>query len=668
MIDGFPCRVRIAADKDVSGSHTLSLNGRGLFAALALTIAASSASAGCLTTSAAKCAATINSGGLVGQTSYTTLPFVSSVYQLSWGSSPSLSPGNLFWQSGSNFTNTQTMANAKIASSSLAAQGIVPASGSQRWEDTYEASLPASQFPGEPSWINDDRQSIIGQPEFTAWANWENAHKNLFMIGADGGLEASDYRAWGGSWGHISPLMPLPASDWPPGVSNATYGDWYAYRWGQTAQLSGAYGIQLSDFSDSQPSQPSWIEGFNPEIVSAFSAMTHQTIPGVTVSDKASYINAHLTASWNDYLAAGYARFFSALSSQLSYNTGQSALVVDQCGMWPSARRFYGIDQRTISTTVGGANYICIWDDQTMQVGRSGLSMVWGIGGMVIAAAREPDIRNGANLSADDDSFWQAAATFWSNLSTADQHERGLKELKRAWLETAWSQIATRQGGTRRAMAFMSRDYWDGGQIDPQIQTLIQTVVPTRPFGYALYYSTAAERAREATVPAKGDLNATYMNPAMLMNFKNGGGVVDYYISDAALPNLQQSSYPAAWLLLDGGVPAAEVNALKAIAPVIYTTADAKTFANAPLGFSANLTGLGFYDQNNRLIVTVTNTAAKTVNGDITLKTLPTGTYIATDLFAGTTIRFTVASGTGSIPLSITRWDTRAFSVVPALP
>jgi len=177
----------------------------GVLAAFAMMTTASAASASCLTGSTTKCAATINSGGLVGQTSYTALPFVSSVYQLSWGSSPSLSPANLFWQSGSNFTNTQTMANAKIASGSLTAQGIVPASGAQRWEDTYEASLPASQFPGEPSWINDDRQQIAGQPEFAAWAAWENAHQNLFMLGADGGSEAADFRPWGGSWGHISP-------------------------------------------------------------------------------------------------------------------------------------------------------------------------------------------------------------------------------------------------------------------------------------------------------------------------------------------------------------------------------------------------------------------------------------------------------------------------------
>jgi hypothetical protein len=638
----------------------------GALVALALVTASSTASASCLATNKAKCSAAINVGGLVGQTSYTAIPFVSSVYQISWGASPGLAPANLFWQSGTNFTNAQTMANARIAANALTQQGIVAASGAQRWEDTYEASLPASEFPGEPSWINDDRQSIINLPEFKAWASWEKAHASLFMVANDGGQVATEYRAWKGSWGHISPLMPLAQADWPAGVTNATYGDWYAYRWGQTAAKSGAYAIQLSDFSDSQPSQPSWLEGFNPQLTTAFASFIGKAIPGTTVAQKAAYINAHYAPQWNDFLSDGYVKFYKALATRLGSATGQTGLVIDQCGMWASARRFFGVDEQTMASTVGTANYICIWDDQTMQVGRSGESMIWGIGGMVLAAAREPDIRNGANLSADDAAFWQATATFWSDLTTAEQQERGLKELKRAWLETAWSQIATRQGTTRRAMAFMSRDYWDSGSIDATVAKLIQTIVPTKPFGFALYYSTAAERAIEAGVPASGDLNATYMNPDILMNFKNGGGAVNYYVATAGLASLQAASKPAAWLMLDGTLPATELAALKKIAPVLTSLSAAKSFANAPLAYSAGLTGTGFYDQNSRLIVTVTNQGAATISGKITLKTLAAGAYTATDLFTNATIRFTVASGTGSLPVAVARWDTRVFSIVRA--
>ena len=119
----------------------------GVLAAIVVMATASAASAGCLATNKAKCSAAIASDGVLGRTSYTAIPFVSSVYQISWGASPGLAPANLFWENGKNFTNATTMTNARIAAAALTEQGVVPASGAQRWEDTYEASLPASEPP-----------------------------------------------------------------------------------------------------------------------------------------------------------------------------------------------------------------------------------------------------------------------------------------------------------------------------------------------------------------------------------------------------------------------------------------------------------------------------------------------------------------------------------------
>jgi hypothetical protein len=634
--------------------------------AASMTLAPAAAHAGCLANQPSVCSATINADGQVGNTSYTSLPFVSSIYGQSWGSSPGLIYNNLFWQVGKNFTNANTMKAARQYADKLTGSGIVPASGAQRWEDTYEAARPASLFPNEPGWINNDRWSLnlLNLPEAQAWVQWQNAHANLFMMGADGGSEGADFRAWHGNWGHISPMMPLPASDWPPGMRNATYGDWFAYRWGQTAQQSGAYGIMLSDFTDSQPVAPSYLIGFNPELIDRFQSTIGQNIPGSSVPQRASYINAHFIAQWNDFLANGYSRFFGALASRLRDNTGHQALVIDQCGQWPSARRFQGIDAYIISHNIPAANYICLWEDQTMQLGRNGQPMIWGIGGMILAAAREPDIRNGGNLSADDDAFWQAVAHFWGNLSYNDQHERGLKELKRIWLETAWSHIATRQGTVRRALAFMSRDYWDGGKLDPTVQRLIQTIVPTRPFGYAVYYSMTAERMAEARVPYAG-VNATYMNPDKLLAFKQGGGAVGYYVSNAALYHLQSVARPAGWIVLDT-LPADEMAKLQSIAPVFTSLNAAMANPNAPLSYSAGVTGMGFWDQNNRLIVTVENPGNQGLNASVTLRGLANGNYVATDQFTNGQIWFTVTNGKAQIPVTITRWDTRVFIITHA--
>ena len=629
-------------------------------------LAVGTAQAGCLAGQSSVCSPTINADGQVGGTSYTSLPFAGSIYGQSWGSSPGLIFNNLFWQVGTNFTNSNTMLAARQYAGKLTGSGIVPASGAQRWEDTYEAARPAAAYNNEPGWINNDRwsQNLPGSPEAQAWVQWQGARSNLFMMASDGGSVGADFRAWGGNWGHISPMMPLGQGDWPPGMSNATYGDWFAYRWGQTAQQSGAYGIMLSDFTDSQPVSPTYLVGFNPELIAKFQATIGQTIPSGSIASQASYITSHFMAQWNDFVSNGYGRFFGALASRLSSNTGYQALVIDQCGEWPSARRFQGIDAYIISHNIPSANYICIWDDQTMQLGRSGQPMIWGIGGMVLAAAREPDIRNGGNLSADDSAFWQAVAGFWGNLSYNDQHERGLKELKRAWLETGWSHIATRQGTVRRAMAFMQRDYWDVGNLDPTVQQLIQTIVPTQPFGYAVYYSMTAERMKEAGVPQAG-VNATYMQPDNLLAFKQGGGAVGYYVSNAALYNLQSSARPAGWIVLDT-LPPDEMSKLQSIAPVFTSLSAAMANPNAPLTYSAGVTGMGFYDQNGRLIVTVENPSNQGLNASVTLRGLANGNYVATDQFTNGQTWFTVANGMAQFPATITRWDTRVFVITQA--
>jgi hypothetical protein len=238
-----------------------------------------------------------------------------------------------------------------------------------------------------------------------------------------------------------------------------------------------------------------------------------------------------------------------------------------------------------------------------------------------------------------------------------------LKELKRNWLETAWSHVATSQGTVRRALAFMERDYWDNGSLDPTLQQLVRTIVPTRPFGYAVYYSMAGERTVEANVPANGGTNETYMNPNRLLAFKNGGGPVGYYVSNAGIAALKPAARPAAWVILDNRVPANELQKLRSIAPVLTSLAAAKSYASAPLAYSAGLSGMGFYDQINRLIVTVSNPGAQGLNGTVTLKTLPAGQYAATDLYTKGVIHFTVTAGKGVLSFPITRWDTRVFAI-----
>ena len=610
----------------------------------------------------------------VGATSFLTLPFSSQVYQQSWGASPTLLPGNLFWESGTFFTDPSQTAMALQSANTITQKGIVPFGGAQLWEQTYILSQPVSSFYDPPSWVN---AQYANQREFEAWVQWVQARPQLEDVAYDDGTMPPYYRSFGGSWGHISPLTPLDAADWPAGISNATFGDWYAYKWGQTAAESGAYGIELSDFSDSQPHFPTQWHDFNPRIVASFATYLGSAVPGSSTQTQYTWIAANAFNQWTDFTAQGYAKFYAALAGQLAQNTGHDSLVIDQNDFWPGLLRLRGIDPRILLATVPTKNIVFEWNTHTLEAGRGGAPAIYAMGQAVIGAAREPNARIGANLSSNDQDFWGGVAEYWSTLSASDQQERGLKELKRLWLEAGWSMVADRSGSPRRALAYVQRDYFDTGSIDAAVSGLIQSIIPVTPFGPALYYPVSIERQVEKLIGAAGaQESAAYFNPNDLVTLKNAGAPVGYYVSDAALNTLQPGAKPSAWVVLDRAspsdgsdlLPATELQALQAIAPVVGSASALASLPNQPLSYGAGLTGIGFYDQNGRLILTATNLGDASIDGTIALKTLASGIYAATDLFSDQVTTFTVGQGQGFLPVSLSRWDTTAFAIVPMAP
>jgi hypothetical protein len=624
--------------------------------------------------------------GNFGRTSYFTLPFAQNVYKTCWSCSPYQEPGQLFFQSNpqSAFNNPATMQTARAGAATIEASGVVPISSQQRWEDTYETTFPAGTFPNEPAWIAADRVSggYSVDPAFVAWGNFIQSRPQYWDTAFDGGTmpsESNYFRSWGGQWGHISPATPLDAADCPPGKTTCTWGDLFAYRWAQTAALSGAYGVALSDFGDSQPARTSNYHNFNARVIASFAAATGTAVPSGSVASQAQWIMANATVAWNDFLAQSYGAFFSALSTQIGAATGKQSLVIDQCSLSPSYRRWFGTDQRIIAKNVSPANYLCIWDDQQIQVGRYGpvaVPPMQELGGAVLAAAREPLMRNGANIEADDSAYWSAISLFYPTLSASDQTEVGYKLMKRLWLWQSWAHIADRSGKVRRALAFTSRDYWDVGTLTAlgPLTTLIQTIYPTQPFGPALYYSTAVERAveqQQGGMQGVGAADNFYMGPNVLQSFIDKGGVVGYYVSDAALGSISQSqaNAPSAWIVLNdqGLMPSSERNQLAAIAPVVPSLAVLAAMPNQPLAFTGGLTGFGFYDQSHRLIIVVSNPStqptATALTGTIKLSTLTGTSYTATDLFTNATSSLTVSGGHASLPVTLARWDTRVFAL-----
>lgn len=630
---------------------------------------------------------TVNTSGGQGLTSYITPPFQTAVYQQGFNASPGLQAVSLFaFCSGSTLSNSTNVTNAQIDSASKLAAGVVPYAGMQRYDDTFQAAQPSGTYNTEPTFVTTDRAAFVASTDacaYTAYASWETAHSSLFLQNADGTLFWFNNGSTAGASlsptsGHISPMQPIASGDWPPGGSSPTYGDYLAYKYAAVAAVTNAFGVALSDYSDSQPCV-SYLCGFNPEIVAQFSAFAGKVIPGSSTSAQSAYIISSangLYNQWNDMLANGYGRFYQSLNSQISASAGHTAFIADQCGLAPSQRRLYGTDERIIKKYISPENYVCIWDNQTIQTGRSCASIIWALGGAVVGAAREPDIRNGINNEALDSAYTAGIAACNPTLSGATLIEKGNKDLKRLWLESMWAHVATRQGLVRRALAFASLDYSDAGSISAitGLQTLFQTIVPTKPFGFALYYSVPDERVQETAVPAAGAITAAYMDPSKLTNFKNGGGILNYYVSDAAINAIPSNAaaVPAAWVVLDGTLTTAEYQQLSAIAPVLTTLAQTQAFPSAPLSMTTNLSGTGFYDQSGRLILTVTNLTNATISsGTVTIRGLPAGTYTVTEMFSNTVSSMTVTQATnavsvGTLPINITRWDTFVFSIASA--
>jgi hypothetical protein len=649
---------------------------------------------------AARAADLTDGHGNLGRTSYTTLPFANDIYKNCNYCSPYLEPGELYFQDNpsSYFNNPADMQTARGVAAKFESEGILPTTNQQRWEDTYEASFDAvcttgdpycaaTLFPGEPAGIIKDRvgNGFPGDGAFVAWRDFIFEHPQYWDTAFDGGTMPSEsdyYRAWGGQWGYISPLTPLDPVDCPPGQTACTWGDMFAYRWAQTAALTGAFNISLSDFADSQPQRSSNYHDFNPRIVTRFAQSTGLPVPSAGVPTQAQWIVANASPAWNDFLAQGYATFFQTLSAKIGAATGRQSLVIDQCGWSPSYRRWFGTDQRIIASILSPSHYLCLWDDQMIQTDRLGPLVappMQEVAGYVLAAAREPLIRNGANIEADDSNYWSAIAQFYPTLGPAAQTEIGDKLLKRLWLWSAWAHVADRAGTVRRALAFTSRDYSDSGSLAAlgPLTTLIQTITPAQPFGAAVYYSTAVERARElqqGRLQGAGAGDSFYLAPNILQAFIDAGGGAGYYVSDAALGQIGKglANAPSAWIMLDtqGQMPASERNRLAAIAPIATTPAVLSALPNQPLAFTGGLTGFGFYDPSHRLIIVVSNPGtqpgAGAVAGTIKLSGLAGSQYTVTDLFTHQSATLAVGGGHTSLPVTVSRWNTCAFVLSPS--
>ncbi len=576
------------------------------------------------------------------------------------------------------------MADVRAGVAAQDRAGIVPSAGAQRWETTFAASFADGTFRNEPGYIAEERErgGYDHQPEFMASRDFLLRHPQYADMAYDGGTMPNQpdyFRAWKGQWGFISPLTPIDASDCPSDMqAGCVWGDVYAARWARISAITGSYGLMLSDFSDSQP-YSDVLHDFNPRIVASFVERYHMDrgLRSLPTPQAATWIESHEFSEWTDFLSAGYAHFFSALARRIGHAAGHPALIIDQCALSPSYGRLVGVDERVIAQTMPTGSYVCVWDDHVVQSDRSGPvanPVMEELAGYVIAAAREPRIRNGANLEADDAAYWTAIRKFYPKLSVRDQRDIGLKLLKRLWTWSAWAHVADRSGHVRRALAFVTRDYGDSGSLAAltPLSSLLQTIVPVHAFGPALYYSVAVERRVEQEQQSRsaGQEGPVYLQGPTLAKAIDGGATFGYYVSDAATSAIlaKAGEHPSAWIVLDGlgKMPDTEARLLRAMAPVVTSAEELRRLPDQPFGLSPGLAGFAFRDQNGRLIVVVSNpssaSGASAVRGTVTLHDPQVSYRAVTELFTGERQTVTSVAGRTNFAVTLARWDTKVFA------
>ena len=604
----------------------------------------------------------ISRGEPAADTSVKSPPFEPGAWDQSWGAGQGLAPQNWFWEEVPAYQEKKETINRVAAEHE--AEGVVPTTGLQLWKSTFKESQPGGKFA--------DKEG------HEAWVEWIEARPELLGVNKNGENLG---------WGYVSPLVPLDPKDFPEDFEgkSAYYADWQAERLGRLAAFTGINGFSFSDFFDSHPGS-GVANYFNARIIEDFESRMDVTLSSGTLTEQADEIRSQHYQEWIDYFVDRWAYNWEALTREIGEHTDEEPWLVSQTSFAPAAMRRKGaVDARAIMQNVSPDNIL--FNVQTvlpfmmrqLSVPESRESAMLGL-----YAAREPSGRYGHMIMSSEDRYWNAVDELWPNLSEEAQEELGWKRLKRTWLESGLTHVATRQGDVRRATESWTRSYHDQGKTKEPWVELLRDIVPTRPFGPALYYSVPIERAVEANAGADSNqITSSYLGQHLqpVTDLKEAGVPFNYYVSDAALNELQDDFQPSAWIVPDryqGGedlLPEKERAALEKTAPIL-SEEEAKTF-DYPLSFSTGqegrtITGFGFYDQNDRLIVVASdriqfdesNSNLGKVKATINLD-LPDGKYTARELLTGQETDFNVASGSGEFNATIKRWDTKVFAITP---
>ncbi|MCB9495299.1 MAG: hypothetical protein H6686_00230 [Fibrobacteria bacterium] len=565
-------------------------------------------------------------------------PFVAErngIKEVPWGAGNYRWPEQLFWESMSQVDNKHL--EMLQATRGVESQGRVPILSCVAWGYEYAAATGGDSSAGFAD--------MSHREGWQQWGEWIKARESKYL--------ALDWegKVYYPSAGYITPLMPFDSADWPPGMRDATFGDFAGWKLGTLANRIEARGFFAADFVVGLYGGN---HDFHPRVVDDFQKWSGLTVPGTSVKERADWIKANAWSVWNDFKSDRFARFYARAARTIA-ETGREPQVGGQILPHAASVRSTGNDFRIYLKHLPAKNWYFQVELQSDE-GRP-VPPYWkastNMGGH---AGRVPEMPLGAHMDAWQSNFRHAVENAGKDTEWARLY------LKHAWLTTGWTHVANLDGSVRRAPQAFQRGYWDQAVVDTPVVALMRAHIPRHPFGPAFYWSTDLERQSEST----GNPNFWWWFEPKVLGWRSKGVPGGYFVCDSALANLPPENRPTGWYVYVDNLgkthlSEAERVRLERIAPILEDT-DVRD--SLPLSFEGDsLGGFGFIDQNGSVIVVVSNSSETEVQGSMHFAKVEDGQYPIRDLLGYWSGWLPIQNHKGRLPLKVAARDTRVFEI-----
>ncbi len=602
-----------------------------------------------------------------------------------WGAAGFAWPQQLFWQDV-DMMSTSHVGEMRASAQGMDSVGLAPVLGCVAWGYEYTSATG-----GDPNNLGatPDNSAIGGWKE---WGAWMTNHPQYQSTDWHGKTEA----------GYFTPLMPMDPADWPATwtapagwvapagwsggkpTQTTSYAEWLGTRLAQLCYAVDCRGMMCADYVVGLE----WGDAvdYNPRVMDDFATWAGVTIPGTSIEERSDYIQVNLKALWWDYKCTRFRDFYGSLGKNLLAN-GKTPMVGGQISGYPMWTRGSGNDFRIYTQGNEGLLGQYWFFNVELQADSLRPPTDYWLSALAMAstAAREPDMRLGGQMDATG-----GQGEFDRSVTNAGYDAAwGLKYITHQWLSVGWSHIAGRDGVVRRAPMSFMRSYWDAGKTPEAELMLIQGHIPRHPFGPAFYYSASIERAfEEDHWNSKTSNGEWFLFPKMSREVfpksaaspRRGharGLCMGYVVSDVGLDHMAKADRPSGWIIYDDDrLPAAERAKLEAIAPIYNIDAGgadadgskaAALLALGPVHIAQDsdqcLNALAFVDQNDSVILMISNTNDTPGTGDVVFTNVGDGSFAATGLLNANDTSFAVQGGTGRFAISVPARGTLVFEI-----